>query len=265
MVERRRQYYSTALSHSLGMIPECLLLFEHWQEEQTLVELLEDARALNLLSTDSNRRLRNVVIEGFGSRFFREPHVSAAPFLKHLFASSSPRLTLDVILLYTLRQHGIFFDFMTDIYWPAVRAGRTILERPEIFSFIDRGRIDGKLAKDWSVNMRNRVCGYLLGVAHDFELVGPSSRGNRPLQHWTPTESLILYLAYDLHFLELGDDQMIIADEWSAFGFERADVLAHLNRLGQRGHLTIQDSGVVCRVHWQYSDRSQLNDALLRG
>ena len=40
---------------------------------------------------------------------------------------------------------------------------------------------------------------------------------------------------------------------------------ALLRDLAQRGHFTVQDSGLVCRVDWKYTDRSQLNDALLRG
>jgi len=244
------------------MVDQCLALFDLWEDGQSASEFLTEARSRNLLNLDSSFRLRNVV-QSFGLRFLREPNIAAAPFLKPLFASAPPRLTLEIILLYTLRQHGIFFDFMVEVYWPAVRASRTKIERSEIISLIDRGRINGKLTTDWSAYTRDRVCGNVLGVAHDFELVGKTSRGNRPLLPWAPTESLILYLVYDLHFLELSDNQVIDAEEWSAIGLERSDTMAHLHKLDQRGHLTIQDSGVVCRVDWKYSDRSQLNDALL--
>jgi hypothetical protein len=265
MEERRREQYTTALAQAHGIVPECLALFEHWREGQTVADLFKEAQSLSILSCDSNRRLRNIVFEGFGSRFLRDPHTGAAPFLKRLFASAPPRLSLEIILLYTLRQHAIFFDFMREIYWPAIRAGRQGIDSTEIFSLIDRGRIDGKLGNDWRESVRKRVSGDVLGVAHDFELVGRAVRGHRPLLQWMPSEGILLYLAYDLHFLELSDDQMVSADEWSAFGLERSDVVAYLNRLAQRGHFIVQDSGVFCRVDWNYSDRSQLNDAFLRG
>jgi hypothetical protein len=227
-------------------------------------QLFELARSQGVLGSDSDRRTRNIVIEGFGSRFLREPHDGSAAFLKELMFSSDPKLRLEIILLYALRQHGIFFDFMVEVYWPAVRAGRMTLNKSEILSLIDHGRIEQKLANDWSESVRKRVSSYVLGVAHDFELLGKSSRGSRSIHQWVPSDGVILYLAYDLHFLGLTDDEVVAADEWLCLGLEREDVIAYLNRLDQRGALTLQDSGVICRIEWKYQDRTELNHALIR-
>lgn len=259
----RRSYYSTALTQAQGIVAECVHLFEHWEAGMSANDLFESARTVGILGSDSDRRTRNIIIEGFGSRFLRDPHRDSAPYLKILLATANPKLRLEIILLYSLRQHGIFFDFMTEIYWPAVRAGRSTLNRSEVASLIDHGRIEGKLDRDWSESVRKRVSSYVLGIARDFELLGDASRGSRPIQQWAPSEDLILYLAYDLHFLGFGDDEIVGAEEWQALGLEREDVIAYLNRLDHRGHLTLQDSGQITRIEWKYRDRSQLNDALL--
>ena len=227
-MERRRSHFSTSLAQAQGIIPECVHLFEYWEEGMPVKELFELVRSQGVLDSDSDRRTRNIVV------------------------------------LYALRQHGIFFDFMVEVYWPAIRAGRLTLDKSEILDLIDRGRIEQKLPNDWTESVRKRVGSYVLGIAHDFELLGDSSRGSRPIDHWVPSDGLILDLVYDLHFLGLADDEVIAADEWQCLGLEREDVIAYLNRLDQRGHLTIQDSGILCRIDWKYRERSELNDALLR-
>jgi len=262
-MERRRQHYSTALTQAQGIVPESLALFEAWTPGMKASELLEETRASNLLGSDSDRRVRNVVIEGFGSRYLRKPFVESASSLKRLFSQAPARLTLEIMMLYAMRQHGIFFDFLVETYWPAVRAGRLYLDRPEILVMIDRGRVDQKLERDWSETVRKRVATYTLGIAQDFELVSASSNGRRAIQDWAPSEKAVLYLAYDLHFLDLSDDEVVGADEWAAWGFEREDVLLHLHRLEEKGFFTVQDTGLLCRVDWKFSERKELIDALV--
>ena len=65
----RREHYSTALTQSQGIPSECLSLFEIWQEGMSANQLFDLVQTTNALNLDSERRLRNVVIEGFGSRF----------------------------------------------------------------------------------------------------------------------------------------------------------------------------------------------------
>jgi len=128
---------------------------------------------------------------------------------------------------------------------------------------IDRGRATGNLEKPWSESTQKRVTSYVMGTAADFDLLTPSKAGKRSVNSWRPTEQTILYLAYDLHFLGLSDGEVVAADEWQIFGFARADVIAHLSRLEDKGHLTVQDSKRVCRIEWKYKDRNKLNHAIL--
>jgi len=104
----RREHYSTALAQAQGITSECLALFELWQKDMTAHQLFEFVQASNALGLDSERRLRNVVVEGFGSRFLREPYTQAAQSLKFILGHSTDHTLLkQLILLYALRQHGI--------------------------------------------------------------------------------------------------------------------------------------------------------------
>jgi len=261
----RREHYSTALAQAQGIVSDCQALFEVWEPGMNASALFEQAQSSNLLGLDSERRIRNVVVEGFGSRFLREPYIEAAPQLKRIFSTRVDNtLKQQLIFLYACRQHGVFFDFVIDVYWRALRNGGTTLSLPDVHQVIDRGLLTGKLKKNWSVTMRKRVSSYVLGTAHDFGLVGEPRAGSRKLNRWKPDERFPLYLAYDLHFLGLSDDEVANNLEWKLLGLQREDVTLYLNRLQNQGHLIAQDTGHLCRIDWTYPTREALTDVIIR-
>lgn len=260
----RREHYSTALAQSQGIVPECISLFEIWQPGMSSAELFEVVRSTNALNLDSERRLRNIVVEGFGSRFLREPYSDAAPSLKVIFAHSSDHSLLKQLsLLYAIRQHGIFFDFLADEYWPAIRTGGQSIRTSDIQLLIDRGLVSGRLDKNWSESVRKRVSSYVLGIATDFDLLTASRSGDRPIATWSLHDSLTLYLTYDLHFMGASDDEVANSPEWQALGLQREDVTLYLNRLQSKGHLIVQDTGHLCRIDWKYTSREELAHVLI--
>jgi len=161
----RRAHYSTALAHAQGVFSECLTLFEVWEDGMSPADLFERVRRMNALNISSERRVRNVVLEGFTSRYLRKPHDEAAPALKTLFSQGKDIPFLEQInLIYLARQHGIVFDFIAEVYWPAVRAARKGIDTADVGRLIDRGLIEGRLKKRWSSSVRERVIGYVLGA-----------------------------------------------------------------------------------------------------
>lgn len=260
----RRAHYSASLTQAQGIFSECLALFEIWQPGMSVTQLFDSVQAINALNMESERRVRNIVIEGFGSRFLREPYVEAATTLKRIFTEGRDNTFLKQLdLLYTLRQHGIFFDFLVEEYWPAIRAGARSVNSDDIQRLIDRGLVKGALQKDWSASVRKRVSSYVLGTAQDFDLLGKAASGGRLIQAWSIHDLLVLYLAYDLHFLGSSDDEVAGADEWEALGLRREDVTLYLNRLQDRRHLTVQDTGFLCRIDWNYETREELAHVIL--
>lgn len=261
----RRTHYSTALAQSQGVFNETITLFELWKDGMGANDLFERARAQNILGAASERRLRNIVIEGFASRYLREPIVEAAPTLKALFCSSAnTQLLQQLNLLYTARQHGILFDFIQHEYWSKVAVGAATVSPKDIAVLIDKGMLTGKLEKNWSSSTRERVCGYVLGAAHDLGLLGPSKAGQRSIAHWRPLDELLVYLAYDLHFYGFSDDEVVASEEWQLLGLSRNDVSDSFSRLQSAGHWISQDTGHLIRIEWTYKNRKELIDALNR-
>lgn len=260
----RREHYSTALAKAQGILPESISLFEIWQPGMNPNDLFKVVHSTNALNLDSELRLRDVTIQGFGSRFLREPYLSAAPSLKQIFTRCQDhRLLKQLSLLYAIRQHGIFFDFLTDEYWPSVRSGGHSIRTSDIQLLIDRGLVSGRLEKNWSESMRKRVSSYVLGIATDFDLLAASRSGDRPIATWSLHDALVLYLTYDLHFMGASDDEIANSPEWQALGLQREDVTLYLNRLQNQGHLIAQDTGHLCRIDWKYTSREELAHVLI--
>lgn len=260
----RREHYSTALAKSQGIVSETISLFEIWQPGMSSNDLFKEVHSTNALNLDSELRLRDVTNQGFGSRFLREPYLSAAETLKEIFTSCKDHTFLKQLsLLYAMRQHGIFFDFLTDEYWPSVRSGGHSIRTSDIQLLIDRGLVSGRLDKNWSESMRKRVSSYVLGIATDFDLLTASRSGDRPIATWSLHDSLALYLTYDLHFMGASDDEVANSEEWKALGLQREDVTLYLNRLQNKGHLIVQDTGHLCRIDWKYSSREELTHVLI--
>lgn len=259
----RRPHYSTALTQAQAIFTESAQLFELWQEGMSATSLFELAREKNVFGSASERRLRNIVIEGFASRFLRDPIAESTPTLKHLF-NSCPDLQLlrQINLLYTARQHGILFDFIKDEYWPRAATHSAFIEPKDIHLLIDKGMLQGKLTKNWSDSVRKRVSSYVLGTATDLELLGPPKSGRRPIEFWRPADKLLVYLAYDLHFYGYSDDEIASSAEWQLLGLSRRDVSECFTRLQQRGHWIIQDTGHLMRIEWTYQSRKEMGDAL---
>lgn len=259
----RRGHYSTALAQAQGIFSETLTLFDLWEEGMGAYDLFENARTQNILNTSSERRLRNIVLEGFASRYLRDPIQEAAGTLKVLFSScSDTQLLQQINLLYAARQHGILFDFIKDHYWAKVAVGASSISNREVGVLIDKGLLNGKLKKNWSVSVRQRVGSYVLGTAADLGLLGSSRAGMRSIEYWRPMDSLIVYLAYDLHFYGFSDDEVVSSEEWQTLGLSRNDVSENFSRLQQRGHWISQDTGCLIRIEWKYRNRKELMDAL---
>ena len=73
------------------------------------------------------------------------------------------------------------------------------------------------------------------------------------------------YLAYDLHFSNIGDNALLAHPDWKLFGLGREDVLEELKRLSLKGVLIVQAAGDVVRISWKQPNMEALCDVLTQG
>ncbi len=261
-----RAKYTVELGAAQGIIPETIDLFRQWDPGMDAVSLRTAVLENDVLGKATERRVKNIVHEGFFNRFIAAPSSEAAPGIKKLVESDYPvSLLREIFLIYAFRRNLIFRDFLTDTYWRGFSNGRESLEKDDVLSLIDDAVMTGKLEKKWSDSQRSRVASYVLGTAEDFRLVNKSlgRGGSRRIEMFQPHEPTLVYLAYDLHFSGSSDEAVLAHPDWEALGYAEEDVRQCFDQLTRSGELIFQDAGTMVRIDWKYKNREELTDGLI--
>lgn len=260
MTEER--FYTTQLQAGLGLIEETRLLLGLYEPEMSTRDLFNKALESGLFPRVTARRLENIVRECFAPRYMRTPGVGLG--LKQL-AGSLERGEFDQLLfLHTARANLILADFVREVFWPRYSAGRNTLTREDAMEFVRHAVREGKTQVHWADSTIRRVSAYLLGSCADFGMLGGSSRGPRTIQPLRLHTKAAAYLAYDLKFQGLGDNQVLGHRDWQLFGLEWADVREQFKRLALQRLLILQAAGDVTHISWTLKTREELIDVLAR-
>jgi hypothetical protein len=186
--------------------------------------------------------------------------------LKHLIVSG---IHADVInqlfLIYTARAQTVLHDFISQVYWSRRRDGADSLAIEDAHNFLEKAFKNGRMTKPWSTITLKRVSGYLLGACHDFDLLGKARRGNRSFLPFRIRAKTAVYLAHDLHFAGVGDNNLIHHPDWTLFGLQDPDeVLTILASTCSEGNWLIQSGGGLIQISWKNSTWKETIHAITR-
>jgi hypothetical protein len=257
------RFYTTQLQAGLGLIEETRLLLGIYQPGMTSVQLYAAALASGQFPLVSARRLRNVVAECFAPRYLKDPDV--APALKHLLQRFTAAELNQLLFLYTARANPILADFVREVYWARYSAGGNDLTLDDARSFVVNSVREGKTRKPWSENTIRRVSSYLVGCCADYGLLTTTGRNHRSITAYRILPTVAAYLAYELKFSGLGDNQIVGHSDWELFGLERDDVRAQLKRLSLQGLLIFQAASHVVHIGWTYKTMEEVIDVITQG
>lgn len=253
--------YTTQLQAGLGLIQETQRLLELYEPGMTTRQLFSRALESGSFPLVSARRLDNIVRECFAPRYLRQPGLAQA--LKRLLPQLDREERSQVVMLHTARANVILADFIRDVYWPRYTSGRDVLSREDALKFVEQSVRDGKTQKYWATSTVRRVSSYLLGACADFGLIESRRGDSRRIQSVRLSDRIATYLAYDLKFQGLGDNQVLNHPDWQLFGLERPDVRDQVKRLSLEGHLIVQSAGDVTHISWQYKNMEEVVDVLI--
>ena len=60
----------------------------------------------------------------------------------------------------------------------------------------------------------------------------------------------------------MGDNAVLMHEDWQLYGLDREDVLAEIKRLSLKGLLLVQVAGDAVRISWKYPNMEVLCDVL---
>ena len=257
------RFYTTQLQAGLGLIEDTRLLLRLYEPGMNTSELSDRALASGLFPLVSARRLHNIVRECFAPRYLRTPGTAAG--LKRLAGVLSRQEFSQLLFLHTARANLILDEFVREQYWPHYSAGRDSLALDEAREFVLTGVREGKTQKSWSDTTIKRISSYLIGCCADYELLSANARGPRRILPFRILPKAAAYLAYDLKFQGLGDNQIIGHSDWLLFGLEREDVREEFKRLSLQGFLIMQSAADVTHISWTHKHMDEVIDVLTQG
>ena len=243
--------YTTKLGTGFGIIEETYILLGLWQEGMSATELYRTALASGRFPNITARRLRNLVVEAFASRFLVD-NGKPARFLKAFKDTLERRIFEQILFIYTARANLILADFVREVYWPSYAAGHDAIPNTVAREFVTRAVAEGRTTTPWSDETIERVAQYLTRTLADFGLLEPGARKvRRILPYWIETETAV-FLAFDLHAAGIGDNAVMHHPDWGLFGLEWHDVLGELKKMMLKDLLLIQVGGGVVKIDWLY-------------
>jgi hypothetical protein len=257
------RFYTTQLQAGLGLIDETRLLLGIYQPGMTPSQLYDAALASGQFPLVSARRLRNVVAECFAPRYLKEPNVATA--LKNLLQRLNAAELNQLLFLYTARANPILADFVREVYWARYSAGRNDLNLDDARAFVVNSVREGKTQKPWSDTTIKRISSYLVGCCADYGLLTTTGRNQRSIAAYRIQPKVAAYLAYELKFSGLGDNQIVGHSDWELFGLGRADVRDQLKRLSLQGLLIFQAASHVVHIGWTYKNMEEVIDVITQG
>lgn len=256
----QQRYYTTQLQAGLGLPEETRQLLQVYQPGMGASQLYEAALASGRFPLVTARRLRNIVAECFAPRYMRGPHV--AERLKSLVDRFTTAELNQLLFIYTARANLVFADFVREVYWARYSAGRNDLELEDARTFVANSVREGKTQKPWSETTIKRISSYLMGCCADYGLLTTTGRNQRSIAAYRILPKVAAYLAYDLKFSGLGDNQIVSSSDWDLFGLERVDVRDQLKRLSLQGLLIFQAASDVVHIGWTYKSMEELIDVI---
>lgn len=254
------RYYTTQLQAGLGLLEETRQLFYVYQPGMSAPQLYEAALASGRFPMVTARRLRNIVTECFAPRYMRDPSVVAR--LKSLVDRFTTAELNQLLFLYTARANLVLADFVREVYWARYSTGRNDLQLEDARIFVANSVREGKTQKPWSETTIKRISSYLMGCCADYGLLTTTGRNQRSIAAYRIMPKVAAYLAYDLKFSGLGDNQIVSSSDWELFGLERADVREQLKRLSLQGLLIFQAASDVVHIGWTYKNMEELIDVI---
>jgi len=257
----KEQQYTTQLQAGLGVYNETRLLLDLWQPGMKSSELFQSVLSSGQFANVSARRLQNIIKECFVPRYLISGDYPAI-VLKDLINILPTSSILQLFFIYTARANRILYDFVQEVYWKRYSSGFDHINNDDAKNFVVLANQQGKTTTLWSESTIRRVSAYLTGCCADFGLLEKGRKSDRKILPFIIKPEVAAILAYDLHLAGVGDNSVIVNDDWKLFGLDKHDVLDIFKQLALKDFFIVQTAGDVTRIGWKYSDWREVKHAI---
>jgi len=243
--------YNVSIIKGSALLPETRTLLGHWQPGEKPSDFMARVQQQDLLGRATDSRTKDIVRKVFTRRFLK-PSDAPARVLKLIAeAKLPPRTFTEMAFVYTCRENALLNDFTSQVYWEAVRRGRSTLGSDDIRELLSEALDGGRLERQWSEESTQRVASGVLNFLHDIGYLGKYRRGQREILSYRMSEEGAGCLAWQLHESGVTDSALPDHPDWMLFGMGRNDVIEKLEDLGEHRGLIVQAAGSVVSITWK--------------
>ena len=252
--------YTIALCKGAALVDETRTLVQHWTPGEQTDHFVERVLGHNLLARATAYRTKDIVRRVFARRFLVPTDVPARRLKRMMDNRLSRNLFTEILFLYAARSDSLLYDFTTEVFWPACRRRRSILNGDDVIAFLAEATDKGRIQQPWSGQVQVKIARGVLSTLRDVGFLREKRRGHREIVSYYLSDEGVAYLAHELHEAGLSDSGLCEHQDWHLFGLDRGRVLGRLDSLSEDKGMLVQRAGSVVRITWKYETVEEMID-----
>lgn len=242
-----KKEYNSNLLKGTGLIQEMLILMDSYDKTEPFKEFQNRVVKDDLLSKSTENRVIDIVRNIFKDRFLGYD-IDVPGILKDMREEYVGMSVLSQIyLLYTCRANKLLVDFILEVYYEKFNSGSYVLKASDPKDFIKQVLSDGRISSSWSDSTISKVSEHIIATLIDFELI----ERNKTLINFRVLDLTANYLAHELHFRGVSDNNIWTHQDWKIFGLNANAVIKIFERLSNQGTFIMQFSGELLSISWK--------------
>jgi hypothetical protein len=242
-----KKEYNSNLLKGTGLIQEMLILIDTYDSSEPYLDFQERVVRDDLLSKSTENRVIDIVRNIFKDRFLGYD-INIPEVLKQMreeYVSMS--VLTQIFFLYTCRANRLLVDFIIEVYFKKLNSGYHYLKASDPKDFIKVALADGRISSSWSESTMSKVSEHIIATLIDFELI----ERNKTILNFRIVDLTANYLAHELHFRGISDNNIWHHEDWKLFGLMPNDVVSIFERLANQGTFIMQFSGELLSISWK--------------
>ncbi|MDC1370266.1 DUF1819 family protein [Flavobacteriales bacterium] len=248
-----KKEYNSNLLKGTGLIQEMLILTDSYDSSEPYLEFQERVVRDDLLSKSTENRVVDIVRNIFKDRFLGY-EINIPEALKEMreeYVSMS--VLTQIFYVYTCRANKLLADFINEVYFKKLDTGYHDLKSSDPKDFIKTALSDGRINSSWSVSTISKVSEHIIATLIDFELI----QRNKEILNFRIIDLTANYLAHELYFRGISDNNIWYHEDWKLFGLKPHDVITLFERLANQGTFIMQFSGEILSISWKYKNMNE--------
>ena len=253
----RNHTYNSNLLKGTGAISETISLLSIYDKDTTKKSLIDYVLSTNFLSTNTEKRAKDIVENVFYNRYMQHNHLVPCWLKQTREKGLMVKQLSQLLYVYTLRENAILYDYVIKVLNPVKASGVDYIPKSKADDFIKELNENGTL--EWSAKSQVRMGQHMRGTLVDFNVI--DLNGNiLPFEAYDFT---VLYLMHELHFEGLSDMSIWEYEDWGLFNMDKYDVLQRIMNLSLKGGYIAQSSGDLLTISWKFNSMEEMIDATL--